>query len=282
MSSEKIERDHKRSGKKNHHMLKQRTIASIITASLLSTSGVILSGCDNPFFGGQQSVANINSATGQTSNGNGNGNVTALATTSYELTEDSVNDFCNGAMKLTVTDVQRRPMSTFSGAQISGGSSGSSSSSSSSVTSASDNSIVLQIDISYTWNQNTYLQAVSKATGQAPSPPSTLKDILQPGTLMYVEGEDADGNLYRSADILVPKKEEDVNQLAINSQWDYDAIDSSLPEASVTKTGSVLMRVASTAKNLKLVMYTPTGGQDVTNKDAVTAGTINMYEMSLS
>ena len=150
------------------------------------------------------------------------------------------------------------------------------------VSAAATTDIVVQVDVSFTWNVNTYATALANNGTTMNKAPSTLTDLFQPGKLMYIQGEDADGNLYQSADIIEPEEQKDVNQLAINSQWDYSVMYSPLPETSVTKTGSFLLRVPSTAKNLKLIFVTPTSGQDVTQPDTVGAGNVAVYELPLT
>lgn len=209
-------------------------------------------------------------------------NAITVAQTSFQIEENAVNNMSNGAMKFTVTGMQRRPTSVFSGASIQGGNQGMDGTSASQVGAASETDVAIQVDVSYTWNVNTYISAVTAAGGQASSTPSTLGDVLIPGTLMYVTGNDADGNTYMSADIISPDAEKDVNALAINAQWDYDVLNSPLPETSVTKTGSFLLRVPSTVNNLKLVIVTPMGGQDFTNVDNISAGETYMYELPLT
>lgn len=209
-------------------------------------------------------------------------NTVAVNQTSYQIEENAVNNMCNGAMKLSVTGMQRRPTSVFSGSSIQGGSQGMDGTSDSQVSAATETDIAIQVDISYTWNVNTYIQAVTAAGGQASTAPSSLIDVLVPGTLMYVSGTDADGNPYMSADIISPPAQEDVNALAINAQWDYDVLNSPLPETSVTKTGSFLLRVPSTVNNLKLVIITPMGGQDPKSANDIGSGETYLYELPLT
>lgn len=209
-------------------------------------------------------------------------NAITVAQTSYQIEENAVNNMCNGAMKFSITGMQRRPTSIFSGASIQGVSQGMDGTSDSQVSAAATTDIAIQVDVSYTWNVNTYIQAVTAAGGQASSTPSNLIDVFVPGTLMYVSGLDADGNPYMSADIISPDAQEDVNALAINAQWDYDVLNSPLPETSVTKTGSFLLRVPSTVNNLKLVIVTPMGGQDFTNINNISNGETYMYEFPLT
>lgn len=203
-----------------------------------------------------------------------------ISDTMIEIKQNAVNNMCNDALKLTVTGMQRRPTSIFAGAGIEKGSDvGGTNESTVSV--ANSNDIAIQVDVSFTWNINTYIAALEAAgASNSSAQVSTLGELLLPGTLMYVTGFDTDGNPYQSADIIVPEKQENVNALAINSQWDYDVLNSELPETSVTKTGSFLIRVPSTVSDLKLIMNTPTSGQPV--DDDISAGGSYIYELPLA
>lgn len=247
--------------------IKKKTLALAVSATLALSAPIALTGC----MGGG---GNSNSGTAE--------NAITVAQTSYQIEENAVNNMCNGAMKFSITGMQRRPTSVFSGASIQGVSQGMDTTSDSQVSAAATTDVAIQVDVSYTWNVNTYIQAVTAAGGQASSTPSNLIDVFVPGTLLYVSGMDADGNPYMSADIISPDPQEDVNALAINAQWDYDVLNSPLPETSVTKTGSFLLRVPSTVNNLKLVVVTPMGGQDFTNVNNIGNGETYMYEFPLT
>lgn len=214
-----------------------------------------------------------------------NTNTMAVSQTAYTIERNAVNNMVNNALKLTVTDIQRRPTSVFSGADISkgsGSSDGIDGTTESQVGEANTTDIAIQVDVSLTWNVNTYTQAVLAAGGQASNVPETLEEALVPGKYMYISGTDADGNDYMSADIISPSAQENVNALAINAQWDYDVMHAKLPEASVTKTGSFLIRVPSTVDNLKLNIMTPMAGQAVGGSSDITTGTTYIYELPLS
>lgn len=241
---------------------KTKTLLSATAAALAVLSAVPLSGCMDMGIGGD-STSEITSV--------------EVAQTSFTIEENAVNNMCNGAIKLTVTGMQRRPMSVFAGSSIEGARGEMDGSSESSVGAASAaTDIAIQVDVSYTWNLSTYQQA----TGGG-SVPLSLKDVLLPGSLMYVTGTDPDGNPYTTADIIVPAAQENVNALAINAQWDYDVLNSPLPETSVTKTGSFLLRVPSTVNNLSLVIMTPMGGQEL-SADAPNTGETYIYELPLT
>ena len=239
-------------------------LSKSIVVMLLVVLAFALSGC----FGGKQAE--------ETPEG-----MIQISKTSYLIQKNAVNNMVSNALKFTVTDMQRRPMSTFAGSAISRTDS-LTSSSDSKVSAAATNDIAVQIDISFTWNVNSYVEAVAAAGGKANRVPSTLSDLLAPGQLMYIQGEDQDGNKYQSADIITPESQKYVNQLAINAQWDYNALYSDLPETSVVKTGSILFRVPSTVKNLKLIIITPTGGQEITSPKNVPMGNVAVYELPLT
>ena len=216
--------------------------------------------------------------TGTTSGSSSNENATTLQQSAVQVSLGAQNAMVNNALQMTITDVQRRPLSVFEGATISG-----SDTNASSVSAMSTNEIAIQVDVNFTWNVNTYTTALAAAGASTSATPSSLEDLLAPGTLMYIEGVDADGNPYRASDIIVPAEQENVNSLAINSQWDYAVIEADLPETSVQATGSILFRVASTARDLQLVMITPTSGQDITRADTVaTSGNTTTYTLPLS
>lgn len=183
---------------------------------------------------------------------------------------------CNGSLRMTFTNIQRRPTSIFSGASVdSNGLSGAEASTVTSVAVSTD--VAIQIDCSYTYNTNTYQAAVASS-----SSPSTLNEILTPGTLMYIQGEDENGEKYFSDDVIIPTAETTISSLSTNSKWDYDILNSALPETSVTKTGSFIFRVTSTATNLRLVIYSPSDGTDVSNAEDVLAGSHDTFTLKLT
>lgn len=202
----------------------------------------------------------------------------SVSQTDYQIELGAVNSMANNALKCTFTNIERRPMSVFAGSKISSNSSeGMDGTADSEVKNAATTDIVIQVDVSFTWNLSTYSTAASGT-----SMPKTLGDLFSPGTLMYVTGVDSDGNTYTSSDIISPEEQSDINALAINSQWDYDVLNSPLPETSVTKTGSFLIRVPSTVDDLRLVIITPMAGQDPSQPDKIKNGRADTYELVLS
>ena len=250
------------------------TLKKIVSASTVAVlafgSCFAMTGCMN--------ASSIGTATTGGASSSNSANTTTVQQSTVDISLGAQNAMVNNALQLTVTDIQRRPLSVFSGASISG-----SDTSDSTVSSMSTSEIVIQVDVNFTWNINTYMAAAAAAGNSNPTEPSTLSDLLVPGTLMYIQGVDADGSPYMASDIVVPSDETEVNSLAINSQWDYAIIDADLPETSVQATGSILFRVASTAKDLQLVIITPTSGQEVTQPDDVIAtGNTTTYTLQLS
>lgn len=237
----------------------KRGVAGVVACGLV---GTMLTGCSA-----------ADSFTGSSSTDT---STLTIVSDAYELTLGATNSFCNGALQISFDAVQRRPISIFEGASISG------SSSSSSVSATSSSEIAIQVDVSFTWNVNTYNEMLT-AAGNSSASPSTLSDLLQPGELMYIQGTDADGNTYLASDLVIPSTSVEDNELATTSTWDYSVINTSLPETSVSQSGSIIFRVASTAQNLELVIITPTGGQDASNgADIMTSGSYAIYILPLS
>ena len=244
---------------------------AIAASGLLLASLPSLSGCSaiQGAFGGGEPT-------------NARGTVNTLATLSqrtFQLEKNAVNDMCNGGLKLTYLDMQRRPMSTFAGQELSSaGLSGTENDGD--VSELQTNDIAIQVDVSFTWNVNTYIDTTTAVLGESADIPSTLGEILQPGVLMYVQGEDADGNEYLSGDIIHVEEEEN-SPLATSSSWNYDILDTLLPETSVTSQGSFLIRVASTARNLTLYIVTPVGGQNI-DPEEIFNRSVDIYELPLT
>lgn len=244
---------------------KAKIIAAGASAALLLSSALV--GC-----GAQDPMASV---TGGGDNSNEE-NVLVLSQENISMVPGAENPMCNNALKLTVTDMQRRPLSTFANSSISTGGTGQGS-----TTSASTDDVVIEVDISYTWNINTYNAALA-SMGVQNANPSTLKDLLRPGTLMYIAGTDANGEPYIVADVIQPEKQENTNALAINYQWNYDILNTQLPEASKRQDGSMLFRCASTASNLKLYIITPMSGQAADDDNALLAGNVAQYTLDLT
>ena len=244
--------------------IKQKILSAAAISSIALTS-VFLTGCG----GGDLPGMSSSSSSAE--------NAVMVSQTSILINENAENNMCNNALKLKVTGVQRRPTSVFFGSSIQSGSGDDiDSSSERRVSEATATDIVIQVDVSFTWNPNTFNQQTNGA-----SKPSKLGDILKPGSLMYVVGNDSYGNNYKSADIITPEAEKDVNALAINAQWDYNILNSELPETSVVKNGSFLIRVPASIYNLKLMIVSPMGGQGL-DEGGITNSEVYLYELPLA
>ena len=232
-------------------MIKQTFKTLIIVLSSVAFS-VALTGC----FGGGNSGSNEN--------------IPTYTEQQIEIVPGAANKMCNDSLTLTVVDVQRRPVSVFQGGSVSGGTS------SGTVGVESSNDVVLEVDLAISYNNNTLLASAPNAK------PKVLNDLLQNGTLMYIQGVDQDGQPYISSSVITPEQQSDVDSLSINSQWDYNILNSELPDASDSKSGSILFEVSSQAKNLQLIIVTPNGNPDPLKADSVMSGTKKIYMLPLS
>lgn len=196
-----------------------------------------------------------------------------VTTQSYiDIAVGAENTLANGSVKMTVLNMERRPVSTFQDANglTSAGGVGSS------------NDIVVQIDLRYTYNANTLSSVTSQAGGSISSLPSTLGDILMPGSLMYIQGTDQNGEAYVSATVLRPSSTGDSSRLGVNAQWDYDLLFSQLPQATEEKNGSILFQVSSTARDLQLVIITPDANANPFDANSVSNGNSRIYVLDLT
>ena len=193
---------------------------------------------------------------------------------SVALVLNDENVMCNDALRLTVTGMQRRPMSTFQGYSLEG------ENSTGSVGTDSNDDIVIQVDLKFEWNINTY----NSNTGGA-SAPSTLGEIMRLGKLLYIQGEDANGERYLAAETISADTTSSSSgaseNLQLGSQWDYNVLNAKLPETSKTAQGSILFKVASTASDLKMYLISPDGGQDITGGD-IMSGNVTLYTLDLT
>lgn len=194
-----------------------------------------------------------------------------------KLEKGAENTMLNGALKLTVLDVQRRPISVF---QTTTGTDAKSDTRSD--TSVSNTDIIIEVDIRYTYNQSTLSSNTQQAGGDAPDTPRSLGEALTHDGLMYIQGKDADGESYTSSTIMNTGTTASAGTLGINSQWDYNLSTSALPQTSEEKRGSILFRVASTAKDLNLVIVTPMKNADPLDAESITSGSHDTYIMDIS
>jgi hypothetical protein len=254
---------------------------AIVLAGTLAISGCSLIGGSS----GTSSSSGTTSASASASDGSGNENTSKIQTTTssaYAIKVGAQNPMVDDALQMTVTNVERRPVSTFTNAMS--GSDGTSSSDSSSNTndSSDDEKVAIEVDISYTYNPTTLKTNVSNYGGEISQDPDTLSDVLLLGELMYITGEDATGSKYVSTDVLsvaTGSSDSSDNTLGTNAQWDYDVLNSQLPQAAQTKTGSIIFTVSSTARNLTLHIIT--GHENANPLDAESVGSGNNYNYTL-
>lgn len=258
-----------------------RRATSCALAGLLAASPLALSGCSlfGGLGGGGSSSATVStSASGQTGGtSSSNANVTRTTSTAYAIKIGAKNPMVNDAVQLTVTGVERRPVSTFANAMqdASGGSSASSD---------DTNRVAIEVDVSYTYNSTALTTNTQQYGGNINGSVTTLSDLLLPGKLMYITGKDQNGSEYVASDVLAVNTGTQTadNTLGTNAQWDYDVLDSELPQAAQTKTGSMVFIVSSTAKDLTLHIITANKNASPTNEEAVGAGNNYHYTLDLS
>lgn len=261
-----------------------RRVASCALAGLLMVSPLALSGCS--LFGGLGgSSSNTTTVSGGTNGGGSssasNANVTRTTSSAYAIKIGAKNPMANDAIQLTVTGVERRPVSTFTNAMQ-----GASRSSTSSNTNTADdtNRVAIEVDVSYTYNSTTLTTNTEQYGGNVNGSVNTLSDLLLPGELMYITGTDQNGSEYIASDVLAVTtgSSSSSNTLGTNAQWDYDVLDSALPQAAQTKTGSMVFVVSSTAKDLTLHIITANKNASPTDAEAVGAGNNYHYTLDLS
>lgn len=193
-------------------------------------------------------------------------NVTYITSQTVQMKENANNTMCNNAMKLTVLGVQKRPISTFAGASVINDSNDSQG-----VNEMSSNSLVVEIDLSITFNDNTFRQ-VTQAAGGDEDPPETISEILVPGYLVFITGTDPNGGDYISYAIIQPEERESPSQAISNSQWKYNILNQPVPEASETLYGSLLFKVNANAGNLKFNIYSAYNNAEPLDEESVCMG----------
>jgi hypothetical protein len=206
----------------------------------------------------------------------------------------------NGALVLTFTKIQRRPVSAFAGGSYYGTSSGSIPDTIS--RDAVGTNIAIAIDIEMTWNANTYM----KSAGDDARLPSKLADLIIPGSTLYIQGTDADGGDYTATQFITPPPSsgsgangaiesqiraannarnvsaaETIRRDSANREWDYDILNSPLPETSEKRGGSIIVMASSSASNLQLdlIQYAP--GVDPSDEEAVANSDASYYIVDL-
>lgn len=248
---------------------RKRTVTTALAAVLAISAGLGLSGCFS--MGGAPSSEKDTQVDSNTAS-------MVTSSTKIAMKKGAENKMFNNSVTLSVLDFQRRPVSLFQGASTQSSDEGSSSGT---VGTTSTNDVALQIDFSYMWNPNTYSTNTTNAGGTNASAPDTLNSILQPGKLMYIQGKDQYGELYTTSTIITPDTEED-NALSLNQQWDYNLIQSALPQASDTKKGSIVFQVSTNVTDLELIIITPDNNANPTQVDSVLSGNNKIYSIDLT
>lgn len=216
-----------------------------------TTTTLLLSGC-SLFGGGKKSSSGDE--------------ITYVTSQTIKVKENAKNVMCNNGMALTILGVQKRPISTFAGANVildTNDSQG--------VNEMSSNSIVVEIDMSITFNDNTFRQ-VTQASGGDEDPPSTIDEVLIPGSLIFISGKDPNGGEYRSYTIIQPETESVPSQAISNSQWKYNILREPVPEASETLNGSLLFKVNAKAQDLRFNIYSAYNNAEPLDEGAVRSG----------
>lgn len=208
-----------------------------------------------------------------TGNGNSEETIAYSSETTQKMEIGSTATMANGGLKLTVNGIQRRPLTIFKNANIM-----TSNDNTSLISRAQQGDIVVEVDITYTWNQNTYAQSL---TAESTSMPASLNDILHAGELMYVSGLDANGEDYISSNVLQFSNDGSTDTVSSNSVTDYDILNSPLAETGTEKSGAMLFVVSSNVTGLTLKMPTPIDGADVTDAASVNQGNKDVFELSL-
>lgn len=233
------------------------TRRGIIVALLSSALMMPLSACS--IFGGDSQDEDLVYVTSQ----------------SVEMVQGAKTQLCNNALTMTVTGIQKRPVSTFAGASVINDVADSTG-----INEMSSTSIIIEVDMALTFNENTF-QQVTAAAGGSSKAPSQVSDILVPGSLVFVTGKDPNGGDYVSRAIVMPESQAMPSQAIMNSQWHYSILKEILPEASETLTGSMLFKVSAKARDLKLIIYTANNNPEPLNEESVRLGNNKMLVLDL-
>jgi len=229
--------------KRTMERLPQGPLAILVAATL----SLPMSGCGG---GGGSSDEEIHYVTSQT----------------VQVERGAKNSLCNNGMVLTITGVQKRPISTFAGAEVefdTGDSQG--------VNEMSSTSIVIELDMSITFNDNNFKQ-VTQAAGGDEDPPETISEVLVPGSLIFITGTDPNGGDYTSYTVIKPETRNTTSQAISNAQWKYNILDEPIPEASTTLNGSLLFKVSSNAKNLQFNIYSAYNNAEPLDEASIRSG----------
>lgn len=202
-------------------------------------------------------------------------NITYITTQTVAVKQGAANIMCNNGMTLTITGVQKRPISTFAGASVLNDTNDSQG-----VNEMSSTSLVVEIDMSIKFNDTTFRQ-VTQAAGGDEDPPSVVSDVLQPGSLIFISGTDPNGGEYRSYTTIHPESVDAPSQAISNSQWRYDILNQPIPEASATLNGSLLFKVSATAQNLQFNIFSAYNNADPLDEAAVRSGNNQQFILDI-
>lgn len=193
-------------------------------------------------------------------------NVTYVYSQSVQVALGAENRICNDSVGLTINGIQKRPITTFADADVIFDTADNEG-----ISESLNNSLALEIDMDVTFNSHTF-EDVTRAAGSEENPPKKMIDILRPGSLIFIRGTDPNGGKYSSYAIIQPDDDMNPNQAIANSQWNYNILDATLPEASESISGSLLFKISSRAKDLQLVIFTANNNPSPLDEQAVMSG----------
>lgn len=258
---------HQKGGRKVRASKRWVRHLTTITLVLLTIVTLALCGCGG--FGGGSG--------GESGDSSSDTQIRRTTSSAYEVKLGAQNPMANDSLQMVITNVERRPLSTFTNLNDTDASS-----QSKNFDDMSDQDIAIEVDISYTFNSTTLTTNTQQYGGELSSLPSNLSDVLLPGELMYITGIDADGNEYIASDVLQVRSSDASSTLGTNAQWDYNVLDSALPQAAQTKTGSMVFEVSSTASDLTLHIITASKNAEPLDSDAVATGNNYHYTLDMS
>lgn len=193
-------------------------------------------------------------------------NVTYVYSQSVQVTQGAENRICNDSVGLTINGVQKRPLTTFADADVIFDTADQEG-----VSETLNTSLALEIDLDITFNSHTF-EDVTAAAGGKEKAPKKVSEVLLPGSLIFVKGTDPNGGKYSSYAVIKPDDQMNPNQAIANSQWNYNILDATLPEASESISGSLLFKISSRAEDLQLVIFTANNNPDPLKDKSVMSG----------
>lgn len=195
--------------------------------------------------------------------------VTTITTqTTKNIAIGARNQLFHGALTVTITGYQRRPLSVFTEVGAA-----------ETATSASKESIqnddVIEVDFQIEYNKQTFAQ-------YSDTDITTLGDILPYGTMLRVQGKDGNGGDYACQNVLYKATDDDKTVLPTSNRWSYAMLEDPLPDAGTVMQGSILFEVSSAAQDLEMIMISPTGNADPTDPDAVMEDSYDVWKLDLN